>query len=367
MTDLIPPKTKTALIREFVRSGILEGRYKPGQQIPSETVLSQRFETTRATVGKALRDLEHEGLIVRRRGSGSFVQTLEQHRMFTFGLLVPGLGDGEIFEPICNSSATTLAKRNHRLLWGQFPTLNMSERCAHAERLCQSYIDQKVDGVFFAPVELSEKMYEANARIAGMLKAAGIPVVLLDWDVVEFPGRSQFDLVGIDNRRVGYTLATHFLDHGCRRIAFVARPNSAQTVNTRIAGYREALLDRQIPFEPAWVQRGDPSDAAFIDRMLEQRPEALICANDYTAALLIGALLRRGVRVPEDIRVAGVDDLKYAGLLAVSLTTIHQPCIALGETAAHAMLERVACAELPGRDLLLHFHLVTRDSSGVGS
>jgi DNA-binding LacI/PurR family transcriptional regulator len=155
------------------------------------------------------------------------------------------------------------------------------------------------------------------------------------------------------------------LDLGCQRIAFVARPNSAQTVNTRIAGYREALLDRQIPVEPSWVQRGDPSDPGFIDQLLTERPEALICANDYTTALIIGALLRRGIRVPEEIRVAGVDDLKYAALLAVSLTAIHQPCIALGETAAHAMLERAASAELPGRDLLLHFHLVTRDSSGA--
>lgn len=359
-------KTKNSQIIEFLRASILNGKYKPGERIPSETALSHRFQVARATVGKALRDLEHEGVIVRRRGSGSFVHIPDRGRTFTFGLLVPGLGEGEIFEPICNSIATTIAERNHRLLWGQFPTLNMEERCAHAERLCQSYIEQKVDGVFFAPIELAGAMYEANARIAGMLEHAGIPVVVLDRDVAKFPDRSHFDLVGIDNRRVGYVLASHFLDRGCRRIAFLSRPHSAQTVEARIAGYREALLDRQVRFKSGWVFRGDPNDPAFIDSLLKgERPEAVICANDYTAAKLIGALLRRGVRVPEDIRVSGVDDLKYASVLAVSLTTIHQPCIALGQAAAYAMLERVMHPGLPGRDLLLDFQLIRRDSSGV--
>ena len=63
------------------------------------------------------------------------------------------------------------------------------------------------------------------------------------------------------------------------------------------------------------------------------------------------------------IRVAGVNDLKYASLLVVSLTTIHQPCIALGQAAAYAMLERVIHPNLPGRDLLLDFQQVQRDSS----
>jgi DNA-binding LacI/PurR family transcriptional regulator len=366
MKNDLPAKTKNALIIEFIRDGILKGTYKVGQRIPSETVLSRRFQTTRVTVGKALRDLEHEGLIVRRRGSGSFVQAPEQHRMFTFGLLVPGLGAGEIFEPICNSIATTMAQRNHRLLWGQFPSLNMSERCLHAERLCRSYIEQKVDGVFFAPIELADAMYEANSRIAGLLEREGIPVVLLDQDVVKFPERSRFDLVGIDNRRAGYVLATHFMERGCKRIAFVGQPHSAQTVDARIAGYREALAAQRLPAKPGWIHWGDPDDPAFVDRLLKgEPPEAVLCANDFTAAKLIGALLRRGLRVPQDIRVAGVDDLKFAGLLAVSLTTIHQPCEAMGQAAAHAMLDRVARPDLPGRDLLLDFRLIERDSSGA--
>lgn len=367
MTGSTPTTTKNAQIIEFIRARILDGKYKPGQRIPSETDLGRRFMVTRATVGKALRDLEHEGLILRRRGSGSYVKKNEDQEMLTFGLLVPRLGNGEIFEPICSSIARTIAQRNHRLLWGQFYTDNMEERCADAERLCRSYIDQKVDGVFFAPIELAGKMREANAYIAGMLERAGIPVVLLDSDVVNHPRRSQFDVIGIDNRRVGYVLTSHFLDLGCRKIAFVHHPNSAQTVDARVAGYREALLDRNIPFQRDWVHPGDPCDPAFIDSIVDgEPPEAIICANDHTAAQLIGALLARKIRIPEDIRLAGVDDIKYASLLAVPLTTVHQPCAAIGQSAALAMMERVVNPSLLGRDIHLNFELIVRDSSGSG-
>ena len=224
MRDSTRPTKHTQII-DYIRNGILDGKYKPGQRVPSEKMLSTRFHATRSTVGKALGELEHGGLIVRRRGSGSFVKTPEERKMYTFGLLIPGLGEGEIFEPICNSIATVIAERNHRLIWGQFPAEKMDERCAQAERLCRCYIEQRVDGVFLAPVELAEKMHESNTRIAEMLSQAGIPVVLLDTDVVRYPARSQFDLIGIDNRRVGYVLANHFLAQHCERIVFVCLPH----------------------------------------------------------------------------------------------------------------------------------------------
>lgn len=366
MNDSAKRTTKNDRIVEFFRTRIQDGTYKPSQRLPSETALCARFGVTRATVGKALRELEHAGLIARRQGSGSFVRRPDGHRTLTLGLLVPSLGEGEIFEPICNAIATATAAHGHRLLWGQFASSEPTDRCVQAERLCQSYIEQKVDGVFFAPVELADAMYEANARIAGLLSRAGIPVVLLDQDVVKFPGRSAFDLIGIDNRRAGYVLASHLLDQGCERIAFVARPHSAQTVDARIAGYRGALLDRHRRIDTDRVHFGDPDDPAFLDALLKgkQRPDAVMCANDYTAAKLIAALLRRGVRIPDDIRVTGVDDLKYASLLTVSLTTIRQPCRAMGEAAAHALFERADHPAMPGRDILLDFQLVPRDSSG---
>ena len=69
--------------------------------------------------------------------------------------------------------------------------------------------------------------------------------------------------------------------------------------------------------------------------------------------------------VPGEVRMVGIDDVKYASLLSVPLTTIHQPCSSMGAVAISAMLDRLREPRLPARDILLNFHLVVRDSCGA--
>jgi DNA-binding LacI/PurR family transcriptional regulator len=104
----------------------------------------------------------------------------------------------------------------------------------------------------------------------------------------------------------------------------------------------------------------------MVERMLEiAKPEGVVCANDVTAARLMQTLLALGRRIPEDVRVVGIDDVKYAHLLPVPLTTMHQPCAAIGAIAMATMLERLRHPELPTRDILLPVRLVVRRSCGA--
>jgi GntR family transcriptional regulator, arabinose operon transcriptional repressor len=183
---------------------------------------------------------------------------------------------------------------------------------------------------------------------------------------VKYPRRSRYDLVGIDNRRVGWTLAEHLLDQGCRRIEFVCRPLSAATVAARIAGCREAILQYEVTPSDDWIRCGEVGDVEYVRQIVKDGPpDAYVCGNDYTAAQLMRNLLNLGFRVPEDVRIVGVDDLKYASLLSVPLTTIHQPCGALGAAAVDAMVRRIKMPTMPARDIMVAFHLVTRRSSGA--
>ena len=70
------------------------------------------------------------------------------------------------------------------------------------------------------------------------------------------------------------------------------------------------------------------------------------------------------MNVPGRLRLAGIDDVKYASLLSVPLTTRHQPCADIGAVAVSTMLERLRYPKLPARDILLDFHFVVRDSCG---
>jgi len=109
----------------------------------------------------------------------------------------------------------------------------------------------------------------------------------------------------------------------------------------------------------------EPDDKEQVKAILDEiHPDGFVCANDFTAAHLLKTLNELGVTVPGKVRMAGIDDVKYASLLSVPLTTIHQPCADIGAMAIGAMLDRVRNPKLPPRDILLSFHLVVRDSCG---
>jgi GntR family transcriptional regulator of arabinose operon len=224
-----------------------------------------------------------------------------------------------------------------------------------------------VAGVFFAPLEFSGRRDQVNYRILKALSAAHIPVVLLDRRAHGHPERNAYDLVGLDNRRAGFVMAEHLIRQGARHIAFLAEANSAETVDDRISGYREALYLHGLGMESEIVIRGDGSHAEALQAVLSERKiDAIQCANDHTAARLMRSLLGLGLRIPQDLRIVGVDDVKYAGLLPVALTTYHQPCLDLGAAAVAAMKERIGNPHLPPRTILMEGRLVVRHSCGGG-
>lgn len=338
--------------------------YVPGDKLPSENELVEQFGVSRPTVSRALAQLELDGLVERRAGSGTFVRVQSRHEGFVFGLLIPGLGTTEIFEPISRGISIARVGGHHDLLWGATSSPGATEE-EQAEQLCEYYLKRRVSGVFFAPMELTERKDEINQRITRALDDAQIPLVLLDRDTVEYPKRSRYDLVGIDNRRAGFVITEHLLHCGARRIVFWGRPNSAPTVHARSLGYREALDVHVGPKQEPHVAIADPADLAAVQAIVTEREtDAIACANDYTAAQIMSSLNRLGLRVPEDVRVTGMDDIRYASVLQTPLTTIHQPCLELGAAALSAMLDRISHPNMPARDCLVDFQLVVRQSSG---
>jgi GntR family transcriptional regulator of arabinose operon len=348
-----------------LRRDIQSGRFKRGDRLPSEAELVRDFGASRITVGRAVRELQAAGLVERRAGSGTYVKTPLPSGALSFGLLIPDLGETEIFEPICQGMMASPLAREHALLWGSINAAGRS-REERAWQMCRQYIDRRVSGVFFAPLELTAAKDDVNRRIAQAFDDARIPIVLLDRTVLPYPRRGHHDLVGIDNRRAGYVITEHLLRLGCRRIAFVALPNAAATVDAREAGYREALYAWGVPLDRAFMHRLDPTEHAKVRAIMDAtRPDAIVCANDRTAARLMHSLLALDYAIPRDVRLVGIDDVEYAALLPVPLTTLRQPTRQIGDAALTAMLERVARADLASRDILLDCDLVVRKSCGA--
>lgn len=366
MNRPLPNGPKHLRIYRYLHGRISEGKYREGDRLPSENELARQFDTSRPTAARALRDLQSAGMVDRRVGSGTYVRRAATAEGRLFGLLVPGLGETEIFDPICGQIAREAQLNQHVLLWGDTETRGAGPTTRWMEQICRDYISRRVAGVFFAPLELVEDRDEVNRRVVRELGAAGIPVVLLDRDVVRYPGRSRYDLVGIDNRRAGDAVAGHMLKLGARRIDFVAHPGSAPTVAQRVDGCRDALRRAGVAPDPAWLHEGDAENLDFVRGVVGRRKgAAVICANDLTAARMMHSLDALGMRAPRDVRIAAFDDVRYARLLRPPLTTVRQPCRDIGAAAMMTMHERVARPGLPARDIVLDAKLVVRESCGA--
>lgn len=360
-----PKKSKKyeRIYAELRQMVVPAGQYTAGTKLPSESELVKRFGASRPTVGRALAQLESDGLVRRRAGSGTFVCAPVEPQDHVFGLLIPELGTTEIFEPICHGISQARLGSHYDLLWGPiFDLVAATEE--QAERLCDYFIKRKVSGVFFTPLELTRGKDEVNARIVKRLDEAGIAIVLLDRDICDYPQRSGYDLVGIDNQRAGFVITEHVISMGAERILFFAGPRSAPTVKARMSGYLSAMRSVTGRELPVMAEFADAASSEAVRETLERHtPDAIICANDVTAAHMMTTLRSLGVKVPAQVKITGIDDGKYASLLQVPLTTIHQPCSQIGATALMAMLDRLAHPDVKARDFLVQFDLVVRQST----
>ena len=136
----------------------------------------------------------------------------------------------------------------------------------------------------------------------------------------------------------------------------------------KLPGYREALFVAGVSLEPSLVWRLSGDGANDLGRMVKKlKPQAIVCANDRTAGQVMHTLIELKYRIPDQVRIVGIDDVKYASLLPVPLTTQHQPCRDIGRIALAVMLDRIANPDLPARDVLLGCRMVVRQSCGPKS
>jgi DNA-binding LacI/PurR family transcriptional regulator len=99
--------------------------------------------------------------------------------------------------------------------------------------------------------------------------------------------------------------------------------------------------------------------------MEKERPDGIVCTNDVTAARIMGTLVSMGLRIPEDIRMVGVDDVSYAKFLPTPLTTLRQDCAEIGAVAIATMLDRLKYPKRPVHDVLVRCDLIVRESCGT--
>lgn len=270
---------KYQTIYDTFKEEIMKKRYSEGEYLPIEQELADRFETSRPTVAKALDMLRMQKVIEPTAGFGTVVLESELTRGKQIGLLItlPRLGQTKIFEPIC-AAIEEKRRKHHWQVIRPTSTGDSLSTAQTAERLCLQFIREKTAGVFFSPVEHIPKGEELTQSIIERLKEAGMQVVLLDRDAVDWPGQTSCDLMGIDNIQAGYVVTRHLLEKGCQRIVFSTRPDS--TVKLRIKGCREALVQSGASPDALTVQEvPENKTAPCTEAIMQHQPDSLVCAT----------------------------------------------------------------------------------------
>lgn len=264
-------------------------------------------------------------------------------------------GQNPYFNEVVRGAEDEASKHGIAIIHGN--TDNVKER----ERLyLDLFVEQQVRGVLISP-------YGDISRELKDLRARGIAAVLVD----RFSADSQFSSVSIDSVLGGRMAVEHLISTGRRRIAFVGGPFDVRQVNDRLAGARVAAENSEfevelevVATEEMTVEEGAAAGTRLLARPRSEWPDGIFAANDMLAMGLLHTLVVDGrMLVPDAIGIIGFDDIPFAKVGAVPLSSIQQPARMIGRTALRVLLEEADDPESIPRRTVFQPELVVRRST----
>jgi DNA-binding LacI/PurR family transcriptional regulator len=215
---------------------------------------------------------------------------------------------------------------------------------------------QRVDGLVFSPLQVtSDEIGRRSDRT---------PLVLLG----ERAADGVADHVVVDNVAAADLAVSHLFDIGRRRVAMIGG-SASETGDRRSEGYAAALARRGLEVDPRLVipvrsNRGEEGEAAMNAMLarLAEPPDAVFCITDWVALGVIRSLHLHGLRVPEDVAVAGFDDIPYATASTPTLTSISPDRAAIARAAVESLSAQQEGSREP-REIPVGFELVVREST----
>jgi LacI family transcriptional regulator len=270
----------------------------------------------------------------------------------SLGLAISGLSN-PYFTDVVAAIEAAAGRAGHTLLLG-----DTREDPEHELRIVRALAERQVDGMLLAPT------VGALELAIPYLESQGVPVVLLDRFV-----DAGLDQVGCDNEQPTAQLTEHLIGLGHRRIAMAIGIPGLSTTDERVRGYRMALEQSGLEFDPQLVAEGgslrDQAQAAMHTLLdLPDPPTAVVSGNNFMTIGLLRAIAERGLSVPDDLALVAFDDFEWADLFAPRLTVIRQPTTELGSRAVELLLSRLANPRRPPRTERLDAMFVHRDSCG---
>ncbi|MGY1454736.1 LacI family DNA-binding transcriptional regulator [Streptomyces sp. SS8] len=308
---------------------------------------------TREKVEQALAELDYRPNLSARN--------LRRGRTGVIALALPEL-DAPYFAELSRFVIDAAVERGWTVLIDQTDGLADRER-----EVLQGIREQLIDGLIFSPITVGREELAARTD--------STPMVLLGERVMDGPTHH----VAIDNQRAAREMTEHLISLGHTRIGAIgAQENpSANTAHLRLAGYRQALEAAGLPYDerlaPPTASYHRADGAAVMRRLLEldEPPQAVFCFNDLLALGALRTALTSGLRVPDDLALAGFDDIEDGRYSTPTLTTISPDKARIARTAVELLDARIGGSGRGGRpagddgrhEVEADYRLVVREST----
>lgn len=317
---------------------ILSGEIKAGDKIPSENILSGKYEVSRQTVRKAIEILRNEGYVYAEHGRGTFCSELANHTHISKNIAVVTtyLSD-YIFPRIIQGIDSVITSNDYSII------LKNTHNSRGLEAKCLEELLQKdIDGVIIEPSK--SQIYCKHLNLFKKFEEYNIPYVFIQGCFEQLSDKPH---VLMNDFEGGYLITKYLIDKGHRNIAGVFKADDSQGQN-RHKGYVKALNESGIMYNPdkvVWYYTEDRSVHPYeaVRKMVKNNIEmdAIVCYNDQVAAGCIRTLRECGKMIPEDISVTGYDNSQTPNEMGLKITTIAHPQEELGRMAATLLMELI--------------------------
>ena len=323
-------------LQESIIARVRKGDFKPDDALPSENELAEDYGISRGSVRTALKELQDKGVIYSVAGKGSFISrqisdqsVIKQDRI---AFIVPSLDGSDL--QVYQGIEDTLNKEGYIL-----SIFNSQKSIEQENKNLRLLLEGKEKGAIIFP-----NWGRTNAEALFELKMAGYPFVLIDRYFREL----ETDYVVTDNKKGGFLATEHLIKLGHKRIGIILGLNCT-AIEERFEGYREALAQYGIAYDPVLMRRFQRDDAEENEPsaeigyneaagLLQEKPTTIFATNDFLARGAMKAVQDAGMDIPGDISVVGFDNQGFAELLDPPLTTVAQPFYQLGQKAAGMVL-----------------------------
>ena len=347
-------------VADTLRREIAKGVFRDGQTLMTEEELRVRFDVSRQTVRQAIALLEDDGLVDRRRGSGTYVRHGPRRRqgMIQVGVVASYITD-YIFPSILQGLEGALNKA------GAVMSLSATYNDSKTERnILERMLDGHVDGLIFEGARTAKET--PNADLFQRFTERNIPVLFVNG---YYPGMDGIPHLLMDDYSGGKTAAATALEKGYRRPAGVFKTDDLQGAE-RLEGFMDEMKrqgvdvpqDHLLCFgtDERMTLYSTPAGQAFV-RMLERREaDCVICYNDVFAATLMEQLMHRGVQMPRDLGIIGFDNASFSAVIRPALTTLGHPKEEFGALAAEKILRMISGEKEKSESM--RWNLIERES-----